>query len=122
MNPDNLYNNIFGTLICDSSLEKPCKILRYSLGLTKIEACVYRSQFNGNEYLKVRTEIYNLETNKIGKGLKHSFGGDVAGNDLEVLTRIKAIADILNRSGYQCHFEIYDGNNLGFIDEYPKLK
>ena len=57
INPYRFYNNVYGTLICDSSLEKPCKILRYGLGLSETEAYVYKSQFNGIETLKIRTDI-----------------------------------------------------------------
>ena len=64
-------------------------------------------------------QIYYLETDNTNKVSQHLFNGDVAGNNVEVLERVKAIADILNRSNYKCHFEIYD-DNLEFIDEYPK--
>ena len=114
-----LYNNIYGTLVCNTSLEKPCKILRYGLGLTEAEVYVYKSQFDGAEYLKVRTKIYYLETDKTNQDSEHLFNGEVAGDTPEVITRVKAIADVLNRHNYQCQFEIYD-DNLEFIEEYPK--
>ena len=114
-----LYDNIYGILICHSSLEKPCKILRYSLGLTKSEVYVYKSQFNGNECLKIRTDIYDLETAKIAQSSEYSFNGEVAGSVREVIKRVKNIADILNRSNCQCSFEIYN-DNLEFIYEYPQ--
>ena len=91
------------------------------MGLTKTEAYVYKSQFDGSESLKIRTNIYHLNTDKTNKSSEHLFGGEVAGNDSEVIARIRIIADILNRSNCRCHFKIYN-DNLEFIDEYPKLK
>lgn len=49
INSDKLYNNAYGTLVYNSSLEKPCKILRYTLGLAETEAYVDRSQPDGSE-------------------------------------------------------------------------
>ena len=115
-----MYNYIYGVLICNSSLRKPCKVLRYSLGLTKSQVYVYKSQFDGSEYLKIRTDIYDLQTDKTNESSKHLFNGEITGSDKEVIESLKKIADILNyRCNCQCSFEVYN-NNLELIFEYPQ--
>lgn len=113
------YNNVYGILFCNSSLKKPYKILRDRLGLTEAEVYLYKSQFDGAESLKVRTDIYDLETDKTDRDSEYLLNGEVAGETAEVITRIKEIADVLNLNNYRCHFEIYDDNSE-FLDEYPK--
>ena len=94
--------------------------MRYTLGLTEAEIYVYKSQFDGYEYLKIRTDIYDLQTDKTNESSKHLFNGEITGSDKEVIERVKKIADILNyRCSCQCSFEIYN-DNLEFIFEYPQ--
>ena len=113
-----MYKHIYGILIC-SSLEKLCKILRDRLGLTKAEVYLYKSQFDGAESLKVRTDIYNLETDKTDRDSEYLLNGEVAGETAEVINRVEAIAHVLNQNKHRCHFEIYDDNSE-FLGEYPE--
>ena len=119
--PEKLHNNVYGILICNSSLEKPSKILKSTFGLSDSEVYVYRSQFYENEFLKVRTNIYDLKTEPIDQSSEHLFNGEVLGSKSEVIARVKNIADVLNKNDCQCSFEIYN-NNLEFIYEYPEKR
>ena len=78
--------------------------MRYSLNLTEAKVYVYKSQFDGSEYLKIRTDIYYLETDKASKKSKYLFNGEVVGETSEIIARIKTIADVLDRNNYQMSF------------------
>jgi hypothetical protein len=113
-------NNVYGSLVSATSLEKVADILRSRLGLTKLEVSVYKSQFDRQETLQIRTTGYEFDTQKIAEENTWLLNGSVAGDLAEILTVLKYLSDPLNRSGYQTKFEVCD-TEFNCIAEYPTL-
>lgn len=111
-------NNVYGSLISTTSLEKVADILRSHLGLTKLEASVYKSQFDRQETLQIRTAGYEFDTQKIAEENTWLLNGSVAGDLAEILIVLKYLSDPLNRSDYQTKFEVCD-RDFNCIAEYP---
>jgi hypothetical protein len=111
-------NNIYGSLVSKTSLEKVANILRSRLGLTTAEVYVYKSQFDHQETLHIRTEGYEFQTEKAREENIWLLNGSVAGDRSEILMVLKYVTDPLSRAGYQTKFEIYD-RDFNCIADYP---
>lgn len=118
MNDLPITNNVYGFLYSKTGLRNAAKVFRDYLGLSEKQAYIYKSQFDGNETLKIRTEAYEFETQSLKEGDKWLFNGAVAGDIDSIKALLKEICDPLNAKGYKANFEIYD-KNFEFISEYP---
>lgn len=113
-------NNVYGSIVSTTSLERVAEILRSHLGLTRLEVSVYKSQFDQQETLRIRTARYEFDTQKIATENNWLLNGAVAGDRFEILTVLKYLADPLHQEGYQTKFEVYDAE-FNCISEYPTL-
>ncbi len=111
-------NNVYGYLYSKKGLRDVAKVLRNYLGLSEKQIFIYRSQFDGNETLKIRMEMCELETQSLKEGDKWLFNGAVAGDIESIKATLKEIYDPLRRKGYETNFEIYD-ENCDFLSDYP---
>ncbi|TYQ28208.1 hypothetical protein [Pseudanabaena sp. UWO310] len=111
-------NNVYGYLHSKTGLRDIAKVLRNYLGLSEKQIYIYRSQFDGNETLKIRMETCELETQSLEEGDKWLFNGAVAGDIDSIKATLKEICDPLTRKGYETNFEIYD-ENFEFLSSYP---
>jgi hypothetical protein len=112
-------NNIYGYLSSKTGLRDVAKVLRNYLDLSEKQIYIYRSQFDGDETLKIRAEIYEFETQSLEEGDKWLFNGAVAGDVNSIKATLKEICDPLRRQGYETKFEIYD-KNCEFLSDYPE--
>lgn len=111
-------NNVYGYLYSKTGLPDVAKVLRNYLGLSEKQIYIYRSQFNGNETLKIKMETCELETQSLKEGDKWLFNGAVAGDINSIKATLKEICDPLRLKGYETNFEIYD-ENFDFLSNYP---
>ncbi|MEL4895770.1 hypothetical protein [Crocosphaera sp. Alani8] len=118
MNELPITNNVYGCLYSKVGLRDVAKVLRDFLGLSEKQAYIYKSQFDGNETLKIRTKAYEFETQNLKEGDKWLFNGAVAGDIDLIKATLREICDSLKFKGYEANFEIYD-ENFEFISEYP---
>ena len=118
MNDLPIANNVYGFLYSKIGLRDAAKVLRNCLGLSEKQAYIYKSQFDGDETLKIRTEVYEFETQSLKEGDKWLFNGAVAGDIDSIKAILKEICAPLKFKGYEANFEIYD-ENFEFISEYP---
>lgn len=103
-------NNVYGYLYSNTSLEKIAKVLRTWLGLSPDEAYAFRSQDDGYEVLRLRTESFEFETQRIKEGGAWFFNGIVAGDRSTVISQVQYLSDVLRWAGYSTQFEIYDSD------------
>jgi hypothetical protein len=113
-----LGNNVYGHLYSKTGLRDVAKVLRNYLGLSEKQVYIYRSQFDGDETLQIRTETYEFETQSLEEEDKWLFNGAVAGDIDSIKVTLKEICDPLRRQGYETKFEIYD-ENCEFLSDYP---
>ncbi|MEL6438127.1 MAG: hypothetical protein AAFQ80_02555 [Cyanobacteria bacterium J06621_8] len=118
MNDLPITNNVYGFLYSKVGLRDVAKVLQDFLELSEKQAYIYKSQFDGNETLKIRTEAYEFETQSLEEEDKWLFNGAVAGDIDSIKVILKEICDTLKIKGYEANFEIYD-ENCEFISEYP---
>jgi hypothetical protein len=111
-------NNVYGYLYSKTGLRDVAKLLRNHLGLSEQQIYIYKSQFDGNETLMIKTETCELETQSLKEGDKWLFNGAVAGDIDSIKSTLKEICDPLRHKGYETKFEIYD-ENFDFLSDYP---
>jgi hypothetical protein len=70
-------NNVYGYLYSKTSLRDVAKLLRNYLGVSEKQIYIYRSQFDGNETLKIKMEKCELETQSLKEGDKWLLNGAV---------------------------------------------
>jgi hypothetical protein len=112
-------NNVYGYLYSKTGLRDAAKVLRNYLGLSEKQIYIYKSQFDGNETLKIRTETCEFETQSLKEGNKWLFNGAVSGDIDSIKATLKEICDPLKRKGYETNFEIYD-ENCDYLCDYPE--
>lgn len=113
-----IANNVYGYLYSKAGLRNVAKVIKTCLGLSKTQVYIYRSQFDGDEVLKIRREICEFETQSLEEGDKWLLNGAVAGDIDSIKEILKEIYDPLKLKGYETSFEIYD-ENFEFICTYP---
>lgn len=111
-------NNVYGHLYSKTGLQDVAKVLRNYLDLSEKQVYIYKSQFNEDETLKIRTEKYEFETQSLEEGDKWLFNGAIAGDIDSIKATLKQIYDPLRCQGYETKFEIYD-ENCEFRSDYP---
>lgn len=118
MNDLPITNNVYGFLYSKIGLKDAATVLRNYLGLSEKQAYIYKSQYDGDETLKIRTEAYEFETQSLKEEDTWLFNGAVAGDIDSIKATLKEICDPLKFKGYEANFEIYD-ENFEFIFKYP---
>jgi hypothetical protein len=112
-------NNIYGSIFSTTGLAKIAEILRNHLGLSKTEAYIYQSQFDGDRTLYIITAGYEFEIRIAEVENTWHISGSVAGDLDEILNILKYLFEPLRRNGFESKFEIYD-REFNCIAEYPQ--
>ena len=75
---------------------------------------VYKSGFDGQELLRIRTDFMDIETNQ---GSAELISGPAGNSVLDAQQGLKALSSALTARNVAHHFELYDAVG-GLIEEY----
>ena len=103
-------NNVYGIITAPQGLEPVLRAIEQVVGGGR--ASIYRSQFNGSETLRLRSESADFESDPLDDGVQHLFNGGVGGSLEKVVAFVRALSESLSRSGIEHSFEVYEGQQL----------
>src|SRR5262245_12026208 len=102
--------NVYGVVTAPQGLEPVLRAIEQDL--IEGRAYIYRSQFNGAETLRLRSESADFDSDRLDDGVQHLFSGGVGGTLEDVVCFVRRLSDSFSRSGIEHVFEVYDDQEL----------
>lgn len=99
-------NNVYGHIVSPDGLQPILQVARRLVGDGR--ASIYKSQFNGAETLRFTTETVDFESAPLEQSGRHLLNGGIAGDSSEIVSFVEAMSRLLQETGIEHSFEVYD--------------
>lgn len=110
-----INNNVYGTFICNHSLDNLADSLKYRMKLNDDQIWIKKSALDGTQTLKIKASSFEFESTKTKNYDEYFFNGAVAGTNDQVIELVRELHKYLQQAGYKAKFEVYD-EQFGFVE------